>query len=111
MDNCDGAGGCVYVPALGVCAIGVVCWSVDDKNSENDCLVCDPDMSAIDWIVADAQSCDDVVVCTYTDICDGDTCGGMLYVCDDGSFCMVDECDGVGECTYFFVFVGVVCDD
>ena len=114
-----------------------ICDDVDDCVGEyDDCEVCNGDGSSclcedVDCTFLDTQcitgscmdgecipvyhengfSCDDNILCTVNDSCDGDgSCGGIIMSCDDGNPCTEDICDGSGGCIYNY-YNGLPCDD
>ena len=83
------------------CVIDEVCYDDGDVNPANPCQSCDSDTDPAGWTNDDTLSCDDGNLCTHSDSCDGGTCTGTPYSCDDdGLECTDEVCVGDGTCDY-----------
>jgi cysteine-rich repeat protein len=97
-DHCDGSGGCtgtIYACTPGLC----------EDTSEPDGEGC--------TVVHDAAgvACDDTVLSTKTDICDGSGgCAGEAYTCDVG-VCQTDSVTDGTACDITYAEDGAECDD
>jgi len=96
-DLCDPVNGCTHTIQAGFCLIDGACVAEGEQNPDNECLTCQPTVSATDWSPR-TGSCDDGEDCTYEDACDAGACGGIVYSCDDGLDCTEDICWGNGLC-------------
>ncbi len=98
-DTCNGDGTCTFTAVNNQCVIDGDCYVSGDRQDAMGCMVCDPAQTTSDWSPAtSALPCDDGEVCTKADVCDGATCGGVAYTCDDSLACTSDSCDGFGGC-------------
>lgn len=104
--DCDDGDPCTENDACdaGACAGEMVedcCLEDGDCNDEDPCTVdtCDDDRCV--FTPGSGMSCDDGMICTENDMCDGGSCLGMDIAdccesdedCDDGDACTEDLCD------------------
>ena len=70
LAQCDGVGGCDYVPSGDGCFIGGLCYPQGAAPPESPCLVCDVMRDVDEWSVATSGStCDDGLECTTESLC------------------------------------------
>lgn len=132
-DACDGAGACggaarscddglacttdvcdesadTCTSTIGAsCIIGGACVAAGTLDPTNDCMACQPAISASDYTpLAAGTTCDDGMFCTDGDACDGaGACTGPARDCDDAIACTTDACDEAADaCTHV---VGATC--
>jgi len=98
QDFCDGTGGCSYLVQSGYCLINGTCRTGTWVDPTNPCRRCDPERNPQGFSPREGP-CDDGNLCTIGDTCQGLSCVGTPYSCDDGLQCTSDLCDGIGGCT------------
>ncbi len=91
---------CGTVPVSGWCVIGSSCVAEGTLDPANECQICDPASNPYDWSPYNFVTCDDGQACSANDICFAGLCYGQAYDCNDGVPCTVDQCDGLGGCSY-----------
>ncbi|MBU1067947.1 hypothetical protein KJ975_00115 [Myxococcota bacterium] len=91
---CDPAADTCVLTCTG-CVIDGLCLGEGQRNPDNACLACLPDVAADAWSPTDGDACDDGLYCTTGDACIDDVCtGGAARVCEDGISCNgVETCD------------------
>ena len=111
-DSCDGAGGCINAPIVGVCDDGDDCTLGDLCNAEGQCaggvtLDCDDQNPCTDDACGpqgcvhtpNTNPCDDQNACTSESAClDGVCQATATVVCDDENPCTTDICDPATGC-------------
>ena len=60
--------------------------------------------------MANKVSCDDGNLCTVSDLCVDNKCGGSAFKCDDGNPCTADTCNEKIGCV-FMSLNGTSCED
>jgi len=127
IDECTGDGGCNHTSGNegGVCDDENSC-TYDDECNDGTCggtsYTCeDNNVCTTNECTGDGGCnylagnnggvCDDSDPCTYDDECNGGTCAGTNYTCEDNNVCTTNECDGLGDCNYTVGNEGGVCDD
>ena len=115
-NDCNGdCGGDAVVDECGICegdGSSCLCEDVDCTFLDTQCITgsC-VDGECIPVYHENGFSCDDNILCTVNDSCDGEgSCGGIIMSCDDGNPCTEDICDGSGGCIYNY-YNGLPCDD
>ncbi len=93
VPDCTAASDAGCVSACAGCSILGVCVEANSPNPANACQVCDPLLSASDWSPIDGRLCDDASFCTVDDTCSSGECVGRERPCDDGV-----ACNGVSRC-------------
>ena len=107
VDTCNSDVGCVHLPTLSPCCIGVVA-ACDDGNP---CTVDSCDALTGACALAPASGpCDDRDACTIADTCQASECAGRPRDCDDGDPCTADSCSPSAGCGYT-PLTGPTCDD
>ena len=103
-NDCNGdCGGDAVVDECGICegdGSSCLCEDVDCTFLDTQCITgsC-VDGECIPVYHENGFSCDDNILCTVNDSCDGEgSCGGIIMSCDDGNPCTEDICDGSGGC-------------
>jgi len=94
LGNCrDGV--CDFQQLPATCVIDGACWMDDAADPGNECQLCDPARSTVDWSPRPVGTdCDDGMWCTPDDACDdAGVCTGGGVRCDDGNPCTMDACD------------------
>lgn len=103
----------------GDCLIDGVCYLEGDRNPENDCQACIPQISTTEWSsLAEGTSCGDPsdTVCDSPDACDGQGVCEVNYKSDgiecpdDGIECTKNLCLA-GQCTHPPEPLGLACGD
>ena len=101
------------------CVIDAVCYAEGELNPQNQCLECDPSLSALAWSpTLEGRPCgsDAVSDCDNADACDGlGTCETNpkpdgTPCTEDGNECSVDICE-LGICTHPAEVQGTSCGD
>ena len=87
-------------PCMG-CTISGSCIAAGTTDPATVCRLCDPMRSTSAYSsAASGTPCDDGLVCTTTDSCDGaGTCRGTARLCNDSLSCTTDSCAEPGGCT------------
>jgi len=85
------------------------CYSGGTNSQENQCDICEPANSQINWTQTENNPCDDGNACTSGESCNATLgCqGGSSITCDDGNICTTDFCNTTTGCT----FTAIECDD
>ena len=99
----DSAGQCtINVTTCDGCYIGSTCYSNGTVNPENECQVCSPGFSRVEWYNMANIGCNDNNACTIGELCsDLGVCqGGASVICNDGNGCTDDYCDNGLGCIY-----------
>ena len=123
QDSCDGVGGCINAPVVGVCDDGDACTLGDLCDPLGQCtgdvtLVCDDQNPCTDDSCGaqgcvhapNSNPCDDQNACTTESVCSEGTCQAVTTLtCDDQNPCTHDTCDPNTGCGA--VHNALPCDD
>ena len=126
-DACDPAAGCTFVQNSNPCDDGKADTRDDSCNAEGACegvaFTCEEPGPCVETVVPNGKdcsytymlagtACDDSVLNTRNDFCDGfGLCKGSEYSCDSSDDCLKSsEANGV-DCTLVFEDAGSSCDD
>jgi hypothetical protein len=109
-DECIGDGECQHIQQSKTCLVDNQCFEDGDINTATTCLVCNAMKNNATWSNNDLVDCDDVNVCTDSDICWEGTCAGQSITCpDDSDPCTDDVCTNPFGCGTEFNTAS--CDD
>jgi hypothetical protein len=80
------------------CLIDGSCVAAAAQDLQNACLICDPARNPDAWSANDEAVCDDGSFCTVEDVCLAGACSGKPRECDDRVTCNgVSACDEEGD--------------
>ncbi len=97
QDSCED-GLCTHAISSGFCLVDGVCWTQEQPNPADACLVCLPALDAEHWS-GSGQPCDDGDPNTADDVCTAAGCIGTPVACPDGAVCDDgDPCTAEDRC-------------
>jgi hypothetical protein len=95
-DLCNADGVCAHNLEEDTCLIEGVCVTNGEINADNECLICDSNLTSNQWTSREEFACDDGDICTTESFCDKGVCEGVPTdtCCGNGVLEQGETCDG-----------------